>query len=141
MVQASLPHVSEGLARHIGSSYIKTCSFVWDKMLTTDQTSELAEMFRLLGEPNRLGIVATCLEGPLSVGEITARLALSQSLVSHHLRLLRAARLLKAGRRGKQVFYSIPDCHVREMLTNMIEHLTEPHEHDDELNTETGAIS
>jgi len=52
---------------------------------------------------------------------------------------LRAARLLKAGRRGKQVFYSIPDCHVREMLTNMIEHLAEPHEHDEDI-TETGAI-
>jgi len=102
-------------------------------MLTTDQTSELAEMFRLLGEPNRLGIVANCLDGPLNVGEITARLALSQSLVSHHLRLLRAARLLKAGKRGKQVFYSIPDCHVREMLVNMIEHMAEPDEQDDDM--------
>ena len=101
--------------------------------LTADQASELAETFRLLGEPNRLNIVANCLDGPLSVGEITSRLALSQSLVSHHLRLLRAARLLKAGKRGKQVFYSIPDCHVREMLTNMVDHLTEPHDHDDEL--------
>jgi hypothetical protein len=52
---------------------------------------------------------------------------------------LRAARLLKAGRRGKQIFYSIPDCHVRDMLTNMIEHLAEPHEHDDDI-IETGAI-
>ena len=111
---------------------MKTCSY-GVQVLNTDQTTELAELFRLLGEPNRLGIVASCLDGPLSVGEITARLALSQSLVSHHLRLLRAARLLKAGRRGKQVFYSIPDCHVREMLTNMIEHLIEPHEHDDDI--------
>jgi DNA-binding transcriptional ArsR family regulator len=108
-------------------------------MLTADQTSGLADMFRLLGEPNRLSIVASCLEGPLSVGEITSRLGLSQSLVSHHLRLLRAARLLKAGRRGKQMFYSIPDCHVREMLTNMIEHLAEPREQDENMN-ETGAI-
>lgn len=102
-------------------------------MLNTDQATELAELFRLLGEPNRLGIVTACLEGPLSVGEITARLALSQSLVSHHLRLLRAARLLKAGRRGKQVFYSIPDCHVRDMLTGMIDHLAEPHEQDEDF--------
>ena len=109
-------------------------------MLNSDQTTELSELFRLLGEPNRLAIVISCLDGPLSVGEITAQLALSQSLVSHHLRLLRAARLLKAGRRGKQVFYSIPDCHVREMLTNMIEHLIEPHEQDDEINTETGVM-
>ena len=113
-------------------------------MLTANQTSELAEMFRLLGEPNRLGIVTACLDGPLNVGEITARLALSQSLVSHHLRLLRAARLLKAGRRGKRVYYSIPDCHVREMLTNMIEHAAEPHEHDgdeSEIGSETGVTS
>ena len=78
-------------------------------MLTADQTSGLAEMFRLLCEPNRLSIVASCLDGSLSVGEITSQLGLSQSLVSHHLRLLRAARLLKAGRRGKQMYYSIPD--------------------------------
>jgi len=110
-------------------------------MLDADQTTELAELFRLLGEPNRLGIVASCLEGPLSVSEITERLALSQSLVSHHLRLLRAARLLKAGKRGKQVFYNIPDCHVREMLTNMIEHLIEPHEQEDDINIETGVTS
>jgi ArsR family transcriptional regulator, lead/cadmium/zinc/bismuth-responsive transcriptional repressor len=109
-------------------------------MLNSDQTTELSELFRLLGEPNRLAIVISCLDGPLSVGEITARLTLSQSLVSHHLRLLRAARLLKAGRRGKQVFYSIPDCHVREMLTNMIEHLIEPHEQEDEINNETGVV-
>jgi ArsR family transcriptional regulator, lead/cadmium/zinc/bismuth-responsive transcriptional repressor len=108
-------------------------------MLTADQTTGLAEMFRLLGEPSRLSIVASCLDSPLSVGEITSRLGLSQSLVSHHLRLLRAARLLKAGRRGKQVFYSIPDSHVRDMLTNMIEHLAEPHEHEEDI-TETGAI-
>jgi DNA-binding transcriptional ArsR family regulator len=117
------------------------CSLVWQGMLTTDQTTDLAETFRLLGEPNRLGIVASCLDGPLSVGEITARLALSQSLVSHHLRLLRTARLLKAGRRGKQVFYSIPDCHVRQILTNMIEHLAEPHEQDDDANTGTGVTT
>jgi hypothetical protein len=40
-------------------------------MLSTDQTTELAELFRLLGEPNRLGTVTSCLDGPLSVGEIT----------------------------------------------------------------------
>src|SRR5246127_4728424 len=106
-------------------------------MLNSDQTTELSELFRLLGEPNRLAIVVSCLDGPLSVGEITARLALSQSLVSHHLRLLRAARLLKAGRRGKQIFYSIADGHVREMLTNMIEHVAELDEHDD-MSNETG---
>jgi ArsR family transcriptional regulator, lead/cadmium/zinc/bismuth-responsive transcriptional repressor len=110
-------------------------------MLTSTQTSELAEVFRLLGEPNRLRIVAHCLERPLSVGEITQRLAITQSLVSHHLRLLRAARLLTAGKRSKRVFYSIADEHVRQMLTNMIEHLTEPHGPNEKPTLEEGSTT
>jgi hypothetical protein len=49
-------------------------------VLNSDQTTELSELFRLLGEPNRLAIVISCLDGPLCVGEITARLTLSLSL-------------------------------------------------------------
>ncbi|TPE47008.1 helix-turn-helix transcriptional regulator [Amaricoccus solimangrovi] len=104
--------------------------------MTADQSNQLAEMFRLLGETSRLTLVTHCLEGPLSVGELTRRSGLSQSLVSHHLRLLRAARLLRAERSGKQVFYAIPDCHVREMLTNMIEHMVEPRGAANELMSE-----
>ena len=110
-------------------------------MRTADQTTELAEMFRLLGEPNRLGIVASCLDRRLRVGEITARLAQSESLVSHRLGRLRVARLLKAGRRGKRVYYRIADGHVREMPRKMIEHIAEPDEHDDSINIETGVPS
>src|SRR5437868_7102288 len=95
-------------------------------MLPHDQRDELAEVFRLLGDPNRLSIVLCCLDRPLNVGELATRLNVSPSLVSHHLRLLRATRLLKAGRRGRQVFYSLPDCHIREMLINLIDHVAEP---------------
>ncbi len=97
-------------------------------MVDQDDVETLAETFRLLGDPSRLKIVLSCLEGPASVGEIVEKVVLSQSLVSHHLRLLRATRLLKAGKEGRQVFYSLPDCHVRDMLTNLIEHVMEPHE-------------
>ncbi len=55
-----------------------------------------------------------------NVGDMARQLALSSSLVSHHLRLLRAARVLKRERRGKQAYYNLDDAHVREMLTNMI---------------------
>ena len=96
-------------------------------MLTGEQSQQLADMFRLLGEPNRLSLTVHCLEGRHDVGELVRVTGLSQSLVSHHLRLLRAARLLKAARQGKQVFYAIADDHVRDMLTNMIEHMFEPH--------------
>lgn len=96
-------------------------------MLSGEQGQQLAEVFRLLGEPNRLSLVVLCLDEQRGVGELATLAGLSQSLVSHHLRLLRSARLLRAARRGKQVFYVIADDHVRDMLTNMIEHMFEPH--------------
>ena len=94
--------------------------------LADDQITELAEMFRLLGDGSRLSIVLACLDGSHSVGALVAKVGLSQSLVSHHLRLLRAARLLRAERRGKQVHYSIADDHVRCVLVDMVEHVREP---------------
>ncbi|WP_375285560.1 ArsR/SmtB family transcription factor [Sphingomonas sp.] len=98
--------------------------------MTPDQGNELAETFRLLGEPNRLRLVAACLDRPRTVGELTEEIGISQSLVSHHLRLLRAARLLRQTRSGRNVLYDLPDCHVATMLTNMMEHVTEPdHDH------------
>lgn len=87
---------------------------------------ELADLFHLLGDPTRLRIVLACLARPTAVGDIAASLELSSSLVSHHLRLLRAARIVKAERHGKQVFYTAADAHISSLLANMFEHLAEP---------------
>jgi DNA-binding transcriptional ArsR family regulator len=62
------------------------------------------------------------------VNDIAERLGLSPSLVSHHLRLLRAARIMRADRQGKQVFYSAADQHISDMLTDMLDHVSEPHQ-------------
>ena len=87
---------------------------------------ELADLFHLLGDATRLRIVLACLAQPTAVGDIAASLDLSSSLVSHHLRLLRAARIVKAERQGKQVFYSAADAHISSLLANMFEHIAEP---------------
>jgi DNA-binding transcriptional ArsR family regulator len=93
----------------------------------TDQAvDQLADLFHLLGDATRLRIVIACLSQPIAVGDIAAALALSSSLVSHHLRLLRAARIVKAERQGKQVFYSAADAHISSLLTNMFDHIAEP---------------
>ena len=88
----------------------------------------LAETFRLLGDPSRLRILLYCMRGSSSVGEIVENLGLSQSLVSHHLRLLRGARLVKGTRKAKQVFYEIADQHVSHMLADMAVHIAEEHQ-------------
>ncbi|WP_456301433.1 ArsR/SmtB family transcription factor [Enterobacter hormaechei] len=65
------------------------------------------------------------MRGSVSVGDIAESLQLSQSLVSHHLRLLRGARLVRGERKGKYIFYSIMDQHVSHVLQDMAFHIAE----------------
>lgn len=85
----------------------------------------VAETFRLLGDPTRLRILLACLDAPRSVGEIAAATGASQSLVSHHLRLLRGARLVRGERDARQVFYQAADAHVRHMIEDILAHSAE----------------
>ena len=94
---------------------------------TDNLVAELADLFRLLGDATRLRIVLACLDKSIAVNDIAGKLDLSNSLVSHHLRLLRAARIVKAERHGKQVFYAAADQHISGVLTDMLEHIAEPH--------------
>ena len=96
------------------------------KIGSEEDVAQLADMFRLMGDASRLRIIVACLREPISVGDIAAQLDLSPSLVSHHLRLLRAARVLKGERRGKQMFYSACDAHIECVITDMMAHVGEP---------------
>lgn len=93
--------------------------------MDTRQLSALAETFRLLGDPTRLRILMFCLNGPKPVKQIADSLDLSQTLVSHHLRLLRGARLVRGERSSRQVFYEVADHHVSHVLIDMLHHINE----------------
>jgi ArsR family transcriptional regulator, lead/cadmium/zinc/bismuth-responsive transcriptional repressor len=101
--------------------------------LGDEQLVEAAEILRLLGEPSRLRILLACLTQPASVGEIAIRVGIARSLVSHHLRLLRASRLLHSTRNGKQIIYSSKDDRVRCIVADLIAHVCEspPEENED----------
>jgi len=90
-----------------------------------DTITKLADLFRIMGDPTRLRIVLSCLAEPVHVSEIAERLRLSPSLVSHHLRLLRATRILSGERRGKKIFYSATDEHIRCVICDMVAHVDE----------------
>lgn len=91
-----------------------------------DRLTELAEVFRLLGDPSRLRVLLECRKGPIPVGDIARATDLSPSLVSHHLRLLRATRIVSTERKGRLVLYTLSDHHIDRVLTDMLEHLSEP---------------
>lgn len=91
--------------------------------LGEEEIAVAAEILRLMGEPSRLRILLACLQEPGPVGEIAARVGISRSLVSHHLRLLRASRLLRARRNGKQIIYSPLDERVRCIVLDLANHV------------------
>ncbi len=85
----------------------------------------IAATYRLLGDPTRLRVLLACMDGPIAVGDIAARVGASQPLVSHHLRLLRGARLVRGERQQRRILYVTADDHVSHMLTDMLEHAAE----------------
>jgi DNA-binding transcriptional ArsR family regulator len=99
---------------------------VWIPVQAETLLPQLADLFRLLGDTTRLRIVIACMQEPVAVGDIAARLELAPTLVSHHLRLLRAARLVKSERQGRHVLVRAADQHVARMLGDMLEHIAEP---------------
>ena len=72
----------------------------------------------------RLSIVVYLMDKPASVGEITEFLGMSQPAISHHLRLLKDARILKAEKKGKQVYYSLNDNHVKNIIESGLVHMS-----------------
>ena len=86
---------------------------------------DLAELFKIFGDSTRIKILYALIESELCVGDIAQLLNLSQSAVSHQLRILKDAKLVKFRRDGKTIFYSLDDEHVRNILSMGMEHVEE----------------
>jgi DNA-binding transcriptional ArsR family regulator len=93
------------------------------KVLNELQAGGLANLFSALSDPSRVRILYTLLESELSVQEIAALVEMSHSAVSHQLRGLRQTRMVRAQKRGRQVFYALDDEHVRDLLLRGLDHL------------------
>jgi ArsR family transcriptional regulator, lead/cadmium/zinc/bismuth-responsive transcriptional repressor len=85
----------------------------------------LADTFSALGDPTRVRILDVLSHGELCVCDLAAVLSLSQSAVSHQLRLLRGLRLVRARRSGRMVFYALHDSHVTDLLNQGLTHVGE----------------
>jgi ArsR family transcriptional regulator len=86
----------------------------------------LAETFRVLGDPTRVRILDALSQGELCVCDLAAAVGLSESAVSHQLRLLRGRRLVRPRRAGRMVFYAIDDQHIMDLFAQGRRHVEEP---------------
>ncbi|WP_276623897.1 ArsR/SmtB family transcription factor [Syntrophomonas wolfei] len=93
--------------------------------LAEDTVMALADIFKTLGDATRLRILSALLQQELCVCDLAAVIDMSDSAVSHQLRVLRSQKLVKFRREGKVVYYSLADDHVRTLFAQGLEHVNE----------------
>lgn len=93
--------------------------------LDDNYIQEISQFFKIISDPTRLSILFLLQENERSVGEIALALKMEQSAISHQLKTLRTARLVKSVRSGKQMIYSLDDMHVFSILDQALIHIKE----------------
>jgi len=94
-------------------------------LMRPDTVHALAETFRVLGDPTRVRMLDALSGGELCVCDIASLVGLSESAVSHQLRLLRGMRLVRPRRAGRLVYYAVDDQHILELLKQASTHVEE----------------
>ena len=86
---------------------------------------DLAELFKVFGDSTRIRILYVLFEAEVCVCDLAAALNMTQSAISHQLKILKQNRLIKSRREGKSIFYSLADDHVRTIIAQGQEHIEE----------------
>lgn len=95
------------------------------KIPESDERVKLSEFFKVFSDPTRLHILYILLEGETNVGDLSERMDISQSAVSHQLKTLRQADLVKFRKEGRSIYYSLKDAHVSSIIRQGREHINE----------------
>jgi DNA-binding transcriptional ArsR family regulator len=115
----SVDHCEE----HCGGSGSEAWTKLKERMLPDQAAVQLAELFKALGDPNRVKLIHTLMQGELCVHDLSEILEMGQSAVSHQLRYLRNLRIVKRRKEGKTVYYSLDDAHIEQILIQTLQHL------------------
>ena len=103
----------------------KTAEEIDNKMPDESELYDLADLFKVFGDPTRIRILYALSAGELCVCDIASVLNMTQSAISHQLRVLKQIKLVKFRRDGKTVYYSLADTHVETILSQGLEHVQE----------------
>jgi len=98
---------------------------VEENMPAETELYDLAELFKVFGDSTRIRILFVLFEAEVCVYDLAEALGMTQSAISHQLRILKQSRLVKGRREGKHIFYSLADDHVRSIIAQGREHIEE----------------
>ena len=90
-----------------------------------EELFDLAELFKIFGDSTRIKILCVLFEAEMCVCDIAQLLNMTVSAISHQLRILKQARLVRFRKQGKSVFYSLADDHIKKIIDNGMEHINE----------------
>lgn len=96
-----------------------------EKLPQEEELYDLAELFKVFGDSTRIRILFVLFEAEVCVCDLAEALHMTQSAVSHQLRILKQNKLVKSRREGKSIFYSLADGHVRAIIDQGLEHIEE----------------
>lgn len=96
-----------------------------EKMPNEEHLYDLAELFKVFGDSTRIRILFVLFEAEVCVCDLAEALNMTQSAISHQLRILKQNKLVKSRREGKSIFYSLADDHVRTIINQGLEHVEE----------------
>lgn len=97
---------------------------VQSQIVTTEKAQQMSQFFGAMADPHRLKLISALFKAELCVCDLAAVVKMSESAVSHQLRLLRNLRLVKYRREGRNVYYSLADAHIANLYREVAEHLT-----------------
>jgi len=103
----------------------ETLKLIDEKMPPEEELQDLAEFFKVFGDATRLKILNVLLNTEMCVYDISAVLGMSQSAISHQLRVLKQMDLVKNRRDGKTIFYALADSHIATILSQGLDHIEE----------------
>ena len=103
----------------------ETLKSIDEKMPPQEELQDLAEFFKVFGDGTRLKILYVLLSSEMCVYDIAEVLGMSQSAISHQLRVLKQMDLVKNRREGKTIFYSLADSHIVNILSQGLDHIEE----------------
>ena len=98
---------------------------VKDKVPAEETLYDLAELFKVFGDTTRIKIICALFESEMCVCDLSCLLNMTQSAISHQLRVLKSARLVKFRRKGKVVYYSLDDEHIKHIYDAGLNHISE----------------
>ena len=109
------------------------CNIIHDDLVTHVRNKlpndeilyDLSEFFKVFGDSTRIKIICSLFENEMCVCDLAALLGVTQSAISHQLRTLKAARLVRYRREGKVVYYSLDDEHIKHIFDEGLRHITE----------------